>query len=312
MLRAGRAGHRRADRAAARGARARRDGGDDAPATVRARPAGHRQPQPGQGARDRRAARALRRRGRSPPPRSACPSRRRPATTFAANAELKARAAATARGLPALADDSGLVVAALGGAPGIYSARWAGPDAGFRASRWRGSSASCGRATPTAARYFVCALALAWPDGHCESVRGPGRRRTWSGRRAATAASATIRSSCPTATTLTFGEMDPAAKHAISHRADAFRKLVGALLRPMSDASAIRRAAIGGFGALHPLAVLPGRNAPIATSTAMSASAIDEARWRDGAAAPSSTTTPAQTPGRAARPASSSAAARRR
>ena len=92
-------------------------------------------------------------------------------TTFKENARLKACAAATACGLPAFADDSGLAVDALGGEPGIYSARWAGPDKDFQAAmqavegrlRQRGSDAPSERKAQ-----FVCALCLAWPDGHVE------------------------------------------------------------------------------------------------------------------------------------------------
>jgi XTP/dITP diphosphohydrolase len=96
-------------------------------------------------------------------------------TTFEANAELKALAAAKASGLPALADDSGLCVEALGGDPGIYSARWAGPDKDFmRAMRnIEELLQDKGATTPEARRaYFVAALCLAWPDGHVETFRG--------------------------------------------------------------------------------------------------------------------------------------------
>ena len=93
-------------------------------------------------------------------------------TTFIANAELKALAAATASGKPALADDSGFCVAALNGDPGIYSARWAGPSKDFSVAmklvhdRMAESGSSDDKA------WFTCALTLAWPDGHCESVEG--------------------------------------------------------------------------------------------------------------------------------------------
>ena len=94
--------------------------------------------------------------------------------TFIANAALKARAATDASGEPALADDSGLVVPALDGAPGIYSARWAGPGKDFRVAmdRIEAELAARGLETTGTAAYFVCALALAWPDGHCETVEG--------------------------------------------------------------------------------------------------------------------------------------------
>ena len=96
-------------------------------------------------------------------------------TTFEANAEIKARAAAEASGLPALADDSGLCVEALDGEPGIYSARWAGPDKDFgRAMRNVEELLQVrGATTPEARRaYFVAALCLAFPDGHVETFRG--------------------------------------------------------------------------------------------------------------------------------------------
>ena len=94
--------------------------------------------------------------------------------TFGANAALKARAAAAASGEPALADDSGLVVPALDGAPGIYSARWAGPGKDFRVAMARIETELAARGSQTvgAAAYFVCALSLGWPDGHCEAVEG--------------------------------------------------------------------------------------------------------------------------------------------
>src|SRR5271166_4683037 len=89
--------------------------------------------------------------------------------SFEANAALKAKAAAAASGVPAIADDSGLVVPALGGAPGIYSARWAGPAKDFRVAMQRVEAELHDR---DPAAHFVCALALAWPDGHVESVEG--------------------------------------------------------------------------------------------------------------------------------------------
>ena len=94
--------------------------------------------------------------------------------TFGANAALKARAAAAASGEPALADDSGLVVPALDGAPGIYSARWAGPGKDFRVAMTRIETELAARGCEPvgAAAYFVCALSLGWPDDHCETVEG--------------------------------------------------------------------------------------------------------------------------------------------
>ncbi len=90
--------------------------------------------------------------------------------TFRANAELKALAAARASGLPALADDSGLCVDALDGAPGIYSARWAGPGKDFAVAMAKVNEAM-GQEGPRTA-HFVCALSVAWPDGHVETVEG--------------------------------------------------------------------------------------------------------------------------------------------
>ncbi len=143
-------------------------------------------------------------------------------TTFAANAELKARAAAAASGLPALADDSGLAVDALGGDPGIYSARWA-PDKDFAAAMAKVHRAM-GEAAERRAR-FVCVLALAWPDGHCETFEGTVEGDiVWPPRGSRGFGYDPIFQ--PLGRDLTFAEMDPAAKHAISHRADAFRKLV--------------------------------------------------------------------------------------
>jgi XTP/dITP diphosphohydrolase len=143
-------------------------------------------------------------------------------TSFIGNAVLKAQAAMAGSGLPALADDSGLSVAALGGAPGIYSARWAGPEKDFSAAMERVRS-ELGDGDRAAS--FVCALALAWPDGHVETVEGrvhgalvfPPRGDRGFGYDPIFV---------PAGRTLTFGEMDQDEKHRISHRADAFRQLV--------------------------------------------------------------------------------------
>lgn len=148
--------------------------------------------------------------------------------TFVENAELKARAAAAAA--PALADDSGLVVPALGGAPGICSARWAGRERDFRAAMAdveRRLAQAGAPAEPDA--HFVCALALAWPDGHCEIFEGtvhgylvfPPRGARGFGYDPAFV---------PRGGALTFGEMDPAEKDRISHRAAAFARLAEACL----------------------------------------------------------------------------------
>ena len=165
--------------------------------------------------------------------------------TFIDNADLKARAAADLSGLPALADDSGLCVEALGDRPGIFSARWAladprvAPEAGpghvegerdfMRAMRRvEDELAALG---PDASRnaHFVCALALCWPDGHSEWFEGRvDGTLVWPPRGDKGFGYDPI--FVPAGHDITFGEMDPAEKHAISHRADAFRKLVAALL----------------------------------------------------------------------------------
>lgn len=145
--------------------------------------------------------------------------------TFVANAELKALAAAKAAGLPALADDSGLAVDALAGAPGIYSARWAGPNKDFAYAMAKVHTAM-GEEQDRTAR-FVCALALAWPDGHCETFEGKVEGDiVWPPRGPNGFGYDPI--FLPKGGRLTFGEMEAAAKHAISHRANAFAKLVAA------------------------------------------------------------------------------------
>ena len=145
--------------------------------------------------------------------------------TFVANAELKARAAATASGLPALADDSGLAVEALGGAPGIYSARWAGESKDFARAMAKVHTAM-GAEKDRSGR-FVCALALAWPDGHCETFEGIVEGEiVWPPRGGNGFGYDPI--FLPKGGALTFGEMEAQAKHAISHRANAFALLVAA------------------------------------------------------------------------------------
>ena len=149
--------------------------------------------------------------------------------TFVANAQLKAMAAAAGSGLPALADDSGLVVAALSGAPGIYSARWAGPGKDFAIAMARVEAELAGTSDRRAR--FVCALCLAWPDGHCEAFEGtvegelifPPRGTDGFGYDPIFLAHGRD---------TTFGEMDPLEKHRISHRAAAFAKLVAGCFAP--------------------------------------------------------------------------------
>ena len=145
-------------------------------------------------------------------------------TTFEDNAILKARAAAEASGLLALADDSGLVVPALGGAPGIYSARWAGPARDFRIAMER-VHRELGDKDRGA--HFVAALALAWPDREIETFRGEVHGRlTWPPRGERGFGYDPI--FVPDGYAETFGEMGPAIKDRISHRACAFAKLVAA------------------------------------------------------------------------------------
>ena len=154
--------------------------------------------------------------------------------SFAANARLKAEAAARAAALPALADDSGLEVRALGGAPGIHSARWAGPERNFAAAMARIERELRGRADSTAR--FVCALALCWPDGHCEAFEGtvegtlvfPPRGERGFGYDPIFV---------PAGHARTFGEMDPAEKDRISHRAAAFARLTAACLPRPAEGS---------------------------------------------------------------------------
>lgn len=147
--------------------------------------------------------------------------------TFEENAAIKALASASASGEAALSDDSGLAVAALGGEPGIHSARWGGPRRDFALAMRRVEDAL----PPDAARdaAFVCALALAWPDGHVDIFEGRVEGRlVWPSR--GTRGFGYDPIFVPEGGTLTFGEMEPGAKHAISHRADAFGKLAAACL----------------------------------------------------------------------------------
>jgi XTP/dITP diphosphohydrolase len=146
-------------------------------------------------------------------------------TSFEENARIKALAAATASGLPAMSDDSGFCVSALGGAPGVVSALWAGPGKDFapamaRVRREMGESADM-RA------WFMCVLCLAWPDGHAEcftgrvdgSIAWPPRGANGHGYDPMFV---------PAGGSLTYGEMDQGEKHATSHRARAFAQLVRA------------------------------------------------------------------------------------
>jgi len=157
--------------------------------------------------------------------------------SFEANAALKARAAAKASGLPALADDSGLAVAALGGEPGIHSARWAGPKRDFALAMAEVEWRLQGKSDRGAA--FVAVLALAWPDGHAEIFRGEVRGHLVFPPRG-TRGFGYDPIFVPEGHAITFGEMEPAAKHAISHRAHAFNKLAAACFAKAPAAAAGR------------------------------------------------------------------------
>jgi XTP/dITP diphosphohydrolase len=150
--------------------------------------------------------------------------------TFSGNARLKSLAAAKVSGLPALSDDSGLEVEALGGAPGIYSARWAGPAKDFAVAMRKVETALADVEATTPERRranFTSVLSLAWPDGTSLELEGkvfgtlvwPPRGERGFGYDPMF---------LPAGYAETFGEMAPDAKQAISHRAVAFRKLVEA------------------------------------------------------------------------------------
>ena len=148
-------------------------------------------------------------------------------STFAANAEIKASSAARHSGLPALADDSGLVVGALGGAPGILSARWAGPGRDFAVAMQKVEDDLGGESDRRA--HFACALTLGWPDGPMQTFEGEVRGSlVWPPR--GNHGFGYDPMFVADGHTITFGEMEPAAKHAISHRAVAFAKLAAACL----------------------------------------------------------------------------------
>jgi XTP/dITP diphosphohydrolase len=150
-------------------------------------------------------------------------------TSFIGNARLKALSAATLSGLPAIADDSGLCVDRLGGAPGIYSARWAGPGKDFAVAMARVND-ELGTQPRTA--HFICALCVAWPDGHTEVVEGrvdgtlvwPPRGGNGFGYDPMFLMDGKAQ---------TYGEMPRADKEADNHRARAFRQL-DALLPPVA------------------------------------------------------------------------------
>jgi XTP/dITP diphosphohydrolase len=144
-------------------------------------------------------------------------------TTFVANAELKALAAARATGTCSLGDDSGLAVSALNGDPGLYSARWAGPDRDFNLAMEKVWAGVCDSEDKSAR--FVCVLTLAWPDGHVESFEGfVDGSLVWPPR--GTHGFGYDPMFVPDGHQRSFGEMPQAEKNPITHRADAFRKLI--------------------------------------------------------------------------------------
>ena len=152
-------------------------------------------------------------------------------TSFRGNALLKARAAASATTMPALADDSGLVVTALDGAPGIYSARWAGPDGDFDKAMQRVHDELTKTNLSDMSAHFICALALVWPDGDEICVKGRvDGQIVWPPRGAFGFGYDAIFQ--PDGHSQSFGEMDPATKHAMSHRADAFAQLIAQVFAP--------------------------------------------------------------------------------
>ncbi len=151
-----------------------------------------------------------------------------PETTFAGNAMVKARAAADASGLVAIADDSGLCVAALEGAPGVHSARWAGPNRDFAHAMALVESRLSESEDEDRAAWFICALAVAWPKGPLVVFEGrvdgtltfPPRGNRGFGYDPIFV---------PQGRKQTFGEMRPEAKDVISHRAKAFEALKASL-----------------------------------------------------------------------------------
>jgi len=159
--------------------------------------------------------------------------------TFAENARIKAFAAANATGLPAFADDSGLCIEALGGAPGLYTARWAGPEKDFAAAmaRVEDELREAGANLPDQRRgYFISALCLAWPDGHAEDFEGVVEGTlVWPPRGPAGFGYDPMFQ--PDGHERTFGEMTGVEKHGLpplgrglSHRARAFIALAEASL----------------------------------------------------------------------------------
>ena len=145
------------------------------------------------------------------------------APDFAGPARVEALAAATASGLPALSDDSGFCVAALNGAPGVFSARWAGASKDFAAAMRTVNEHMAD--VPDRRAWFIAALCLAWPDGHTETFSGRiDGAAVWPPR--GDKGFGYDPMFVPSGGTTTFAEMDPDAKHAISHRARAFAQIM--------------------------------------------------------------------------------------
>lgn len=149
-------------------------------------------------------------------------------TTFVGNARIKAHYAAGKTGLPALADDSGITIDALDGAPGVYTADWAetpnGRDFGLAMTRAWDAVLATGQAGPHRAQ-FCCTLVLAWPDGHDEVFAGSvSGSLVWPGRGGLGHGYDPM--FLPDGYAETFGEMDRWQKNKISHRANAFEKLI--------------------------------------------------------------------------------------
>ena len=153
-------------------------------------------------------------------------------TSFLGNARIKAHAAARAAGMPALSDDSGFSVAALDGAPGVYTADWAmRPEGGRDYALAMGKVHELAKHASDRAAWFTCALVLAWPDGHEEGFEGKAKGVwVWPPRGAHGFGYDPM--FVPYGRSETFGEMDPVEKHRISHRAAAFALLAAACLPP--------------------------------------------------------------------------------
>lgn len=151
--------------------------------------------------------------------------------SFIGNATIKAKAAAIASGLPALADDSGFCVNALDGAPGVRTADWAETPSGRDYAMAMAKVERLARHTADRGGAFCCALVLAWPDGHAEAFLGEAKGHwVWPPR--GTRGFGFDPMFVPDGHAQTFGEMDPAQKHRISHRTAAFAQLAVVCLPP--------------------------------------------------------------------------------